>query len=177
MIRWFHPLRALGELEKWLSVLLIVGSIGIGIWAVLARDFWSYSWPPATGLMIMLAIWASLIGASRAVDSGVHVGLTVLVDLLPKRIRLAVDVFGAIVVLFFAGWVLYLSVDYERFLTRSGGTSYFTSLPTWAEFIGVPVAFGLMTVHCIHQVLRTIRDLRLPEAETPPEKEIVNEWL
>jgi C4-dicarboxylate transporter DctQ subunit len=150
-------------LERLASVVLILLALIVGLGIVLIRDFWGVSWASGTGVFTMLTVWAALIAAAAALENGSHVTLSVVVNRAPPALKRPIQIVQSAITLLFSSWLLLLSVSYDQQLHDTGGMSLFTDLPTWVEFVGIPVAFALMTLHSVRQLLQALLGLARDE--------------
>ncbi|MEW9805588.1 TRAP transporter small permease [Mesorhizobium sp. ZMM04-5] len=86
---------------KLLTILIVAGMV----FSVLVGVFFRFvipipmAWPPEAARFLMVAV--TMIGASVAIRQLDHVGITLLVDALPMRVRGALYIFGNIMIAVF----------------------------------------------------------------------------
>ena len=78
--------------------------------AVISRFSFHYALPWSEELVRYLFAWTTMVGSSVAVRVGAHIGINVLTDRLPQKIKVPVGVIGMLfsmsfcVAVFFIGW-------------------------------------------------------------------------
>ncbi len=78
--------------------------------AVVSRFSFHYPLPWSEELVRYLFAWTSMVGSSVAVRAGAHIGINVVTDRLPQKLKTPVAVIGTLfslcfcVTLFFIGW-------------------------------------------------------------------------
>ncbi|HEV7275228.1 MAG TPA: TRAP transporter small permease [Devosiaceae bacterium] len=86
---------------RLLTILIVAGmlfSVLVGVFFRFVMPI-SMAWPPEAARFLMVAV--TMIGASVAIRQLDHVGITLLVDVLPARLRGAVYIFGNIMIAVF----------------------------------------------------------------------------
>lgn len=88
-------------LAKALTILIVAGMVACVLMGVFFRFIIPIpvAWPPEAARFLMVAV--TMIGASIAIRQMDHVGITLLIDLLPFRIRGLIYLFGNIMVAMF----------------------------------------------------------------------------
>lgn len=115
----------------------------------------SLSW--SEELSRYLLIWMVNIGISYAVKKKCHVRITALDTMLPQRFKKILDIFSSLLVLCFAGTVMYLGYLVVAFNQKMGQVSQAMEfLPVWIVYLAVPIGFALTC-------FRTIQNLLTPD--------------
>ena len=151
------PLELLVRIEGWLAGFLISAGATFGLLVIILRYFFGIGWPWTEGVVVMLTVWGALVAGATAIEKQEHISLDLVVKRLPPRLHKGVTVLAYLLTTLFVAALCWFSMNYVIFLFRTGATSIITSLPTWLEFLGVPVATLLMTIHGAH---RTVSGLR-----------------
>lgn len=88
-------------LAKALTILIVAGMVACVLMGVFFRFIipMPVAWPPEAARFLMVAV--TMIGASVAIRQMDHVGITLLVDLLPFRIRGLIYLLGNVMVAIF----------------------------------------------------------------------------
>ncbi len=133
--------------EKWLAIILMGFAVGLSFVQVILRYFFNagFAWVPE--IVVFTFITLTLVGASTGVRNGVHIGVDVIVKLLPTRFHRISDIFanscGAALYLFMS----YLTYRFVLYFREMGQVSIITEIPIWMMIIYMPVAFFLMAFH------------------------------
>lgn len=111
LLRWMTRLSdALDQLARWVCAVFVAVMSVLLIAQVFFRYVLQHSLPWSEEAARYLFVWSSILGASIALRLHFHPGLTLLVDRLPSRARVAVNVLAHGLVL-----VLLLVVAREGF--------------------------------------------------------------
>lgn len=97
----------------------------------------------ATGLFV----WTVFVGSSYAYRKHAHLGVDILVNALPEKIRYWVKTFMAILELLILVMLTYISVLYVA--NTWDKLSNTLRVPTWYTSIAVPLGFGLSLIYSI----------------------------
>lgn len=146
--------------------ILLAADIGITSVAVLGR-YVSFVPDPAWSEEIVLTcmIYMALLSAALAIKRQAHIRMTALDRYLPARLVKVLDLFGDLVVLAFAGIMMWEGWLYA---VNVGEKSMYTSLPWLSKFwLYAPVAFAgfAMILFELESVYRHIRTLSGKESE------------
>ena len=98
-------------------------------------------------VVIMLVIWAVLLGAARITRRGLHIRVDALIEILPPRVRAGAEGLALVLALAVGAlmvWSGWLVVDEAaRWDERSVST---LRLPLWIYYAALPVSFALQLV-------------------------------
>ncbi len=145
----------------------LVGWVGVGIIIVLlvilyVQVFSRYvllhavAWPAERA--VILLVWAGFLGASIALKERMHVGVTMLVDLLPETLRkvfvLLVDALAGFfsVYLIISGWQIAVFVGSRQ-------RAPFTDIPYFYLYLSVTVGGVLLLIQCLALLLDDVAKL------------------
>jgi C4-dicarboxylate transporter DctQ subunit len=153
-------LRILDHLEEWLIAFLI-GAItllnftavlhryGLGIamrWGWEGVYDWLFaidlSW--AQGLSLAMLLWMVLVGAAYGVRTGSHVGVDLLIDHLPQRVRSRFVLFGVMAGAVFTGVVGSLGTGSVWHLAHMHTSPPDQDVPVWLVYLAIPLGSWLM---------------------------------
>jgi C4-dicarboxylate transporter DctQ subunit len=133
--------------EKWAVILLMGFTVTLSFIQVILRYFFNagFAWVPE--IVVFAFICMTLFGASTGIRNGVHIGVDVIVKLLPLRFQRFSDLFanfsGAVLFLFMA----YLTYEFVSYFREMGQHSIITEIPIWMMIAYMPVAFLFMAFH------------------------------
>jgi len=149
--------------EKCLIVILLTFMFTVTFAQVIARYFFNTGWAWVPETAVLACITLTYLGASTGVKSGVHIGVDVIVKLLPVRFHRYSDVFAD-----FCGLVLYLFMSYISLqfilhFKKMGQLSIITGFPIWIMICYMPVGFFLMAVHHTESLWERSKTEKLPE--------------
>jgi len=151
--------------EDWTMFACFSGAAVLGMTEVLLRYIFATGIYWAEGVLIMLVIYASLVGASVGVRQNIHVRLDVLVNRLPPALRWWACLASHALCLFFVLALWYFGVLYLLQVVRFSEINAETELPEWVHYAAVPLGMGLMGLRYMQEIWRL---LRLGPGGAPP---------
>ncbi|MBT3257760.1 MAG: TRAP transporter small permease [Deltaproteobacteria bacterium] len=133
--------------EKWATIVLLAFTVTLSFIQVILRYFFNagFAWVPE--IVVFAFISMTLLGASTGIRNGVHIGVDVIVKLLPPKLQKFSDIFtqscGAALFLFMS----YLTYKFVMYFREMGQLSIITEIPIWLMISYMPVAFLFMAFH------------------------------
>ena len=100
-----------------------------------------------------LMIWATFIAISAGVKAGTHIGVDVLVQSIPERLRRYVLVGTDLMVLAFFIIMLVLSVQLVLGIRATGQLSPAMRMPMWYAYAAFPVGFTLSSIRQFQKLM------------------------
>ncbi|WP_134702803.1 TRAP transporter small permease [Ammoniphilus sp. YIM 78166] len=104
-------------------------------------------------LIRYLIIWLTFIGASICVRKGEHVGIELLPELLPDRIKKFLALIVNTIVILFLLFLLKYSVELVQFNQKNGQIAPALGIPMYIIYLSVPIGTLLMMIRYVHQVI------------------------
>jgi len=129
----------------------------LGMIEVLLRYFFTTGIYWAEGALIMLVIYAALVGASVAVRKNMHVRLDVLIARLPPIPRWWAYLLSDALCLFFVLSLWYFGLLYLLQVIGFGDMNAETELPEWVHYLAVPLGMGLMSLRYVQEIWARVR--------------------
>jgi C4-dicarboxylate transporter, DctQ subunit len=123
------------KVEESVIALLLAAMTIVTFSQVIARYVFNSGWPPALELTTIMFAWLVLFGASYAMRIGAHLGVDILIRLLPRPAYRALTVLGAAACIVYAGILFY----------GSCGDPFATGQVCGAGYVGKMYAVGLKT--------------------------------
>ena len=133
--------------EKWATIVLLAFTVTLSFVQVVLRYFFNagFAWVPE--IVVFAFISMTLLGSSTGIRNGVHIGVDVIVKLLPPKFQKFSDIFtklcGAVLFLFMS----YLTYKFVMYFREMGQLSIITEIPIWMMISYMPVAFLFMAFH------------------------------
>lgn len=147
----------LGDLEKWVLVLLLGFLTAFALAQIILRNFFSTGFVWGDDLLRHGVLWISLLGATRATLESKHIRIDLLPRVLPARLGLIADSVCCFISLFVCvllAWASWNFVQGERL----AGDIAFAFIPYWWLELIFPISFGLMACrfcfNCIRGLIR-----------------------
>lgn len=94
-----------------------------------------------------LFAWVVLIGSAHGVKMGVHLGIDILIDKLPAKIRKVIVLAAVTLCILFVAVVDYQSVIYITKIYQWGDLTEDLQIPQWIPYLAIPVGLSLMFYH------------------------------
>ncbi|MFK7740405.1 MAG: TRAP transporter small permease subunit [Planctomycetota bacterium] len=153
----------IARVTAWLMLLLV----SVGAYNAIARSMERYCEVRLSSNALLELQWylfgiAFLLGAPYALQRGDHVRVDVLYSGLPRRGRLWIDVFGGILFLIpFCLAAIWLSLEFVADSFANGEWSNDPGgLPRWPIKPIIPIAFALLLLQGISEVVKRLAVLR-----------------
>ena len=149
-----------------IAAVLFVAAGAMLTYEVLARYFFVRPTIWAAELSQACLIWGSLIAAPWCLRERRHIRITALIGLLPRRGRLAADLFAMLAVALFAGVVMVYGWDifWDSF-RRGRTTGSMLDMPVWVVELAVPFGMGVLLVQALIEAARAARGEIVAEGE------------
>lgn len=110
--------------------------------------FWSEE--VATGMFV----WTVFVGSAYAYRKHAHLGVDILVNAMPEKVRAIVKVIMDVLELFVLMMLTYVSVLYvANTLTKLSNT---LRLPSWYISAAVPLGFGLSLIYSVYFLTKDV---------------------
>lgn len=148
-------LKNLDEIIAGVALALIVICVTVN---VICRYIFGFIFNSAEELAVIAFIWCTYLGTAVAYRRDSHVGINVIVNLFPERIRKVLDLFVHILVFVLNCVIFYLSI----FLAKSSITKSTPILGMSYTFVNLSLTLGffLMMIYGVLKIIRTIQELK-----------------
>lgn len=153
-------IKAIDKVIKYILVALMIVLSCLGVFQVVGRLIGVVpSWTEEA--IRFLFIWASCIGAAIGIKEHIHIGIDVVVNLCPFKVRKAFAVLVQILLLVFDSFIIKYGFDMvAKTMTQPSPA---LRLPMAYVYLAVPV-MGVLGVY--YSVLEIVRIIREKEALT-----------
>src|SRR5260370_19724657 len=130
------------DLSKWLAARGVPVLPGIFKSIYLWLAALDVSW--AQELCIYMFIWMAKFGAAYGVRTGIHVGVDLLVNMVPGHARKRVILFSLLCGAFFTGMIATFGGSFVAEMFKTGQQSNDLEAPMWIVYLAIPLGSGLM---------------------------------
>jgi len=139
----------LDHIEEYLLIILFPIMTLVVFAATISRYFKLVPMPWSEELARYIMVWMAYIGASLGVKRNAHLGVEALVNLLPRRLRVAADVLRVLVIVVFS--IAIASYSYKIIIHQINinQTSPALFIPIWVAYLAVPVGCLMMSARAI----------------------------
>lgn len=151
-------------LNRIVEVILIVlmAALVIDVWlGVMDRYFfkWQLTWPETMARYLM--IWTVLLAISSGISRREHIGLTVVIDRLPDRLRRTALVASDVIAICLFFYLFWFGIDFMMNGFSRMALIFGASLGPFHA--AIPVSALLALVQLVLAGLRDLGDYRLPD--------------
>ncbi len=147
----------LGNLEKWVLVLLLGFLTAFALAQIISRNFLSVGLVWGDDLLRHGVLWISFLGAARATLERKHIRIDLLPRVLPVRLSFIADFMGCLISFVVCLLLLWASWNFVQG-ERLAGDIAFASIPYWWLELIFPISFALMAcrfcLNCISGLVR-----------------------
>ncbi|MDF1749537.1 MAG: TRAP transporter small permease, partial [Alphaproteobacteria bacterium] len=127
------------RVEELILAAILAGMVLISFSQVIARYGFNEGWLGALDLTRVMFAWMILFGMSYGLKSGLHIGVDVIIRLLPLRLFRVCAVFGALAVFLYA--LILLSADW---LSLFGAPSKGGAIFYWQRFFNTGLGMEML---------------------------------
>ncbi len=138
-------LNALDYLEEALVASAILVVVLIDFVSIVTRGI-GVRTGEAEEVMLLMFVWITFLGIPMATKRRAHLGLSLLVDVLPAKGRRYVSLAALAAVLFFLGFLGYFGVKMALQEYNTGQTTPSLGLPAWPFSAVVPLSVLLTLI-------------------------------
>ncbi|MDB5054183.1 MAG: Tripartite ATP-independent periplasmic transporter DctQ component [Bacilli bacterium] len=145
---------AVNTFVEWFCCILLVSLVLVVCWQVVARYVFnnSLSWSEEYARIVFT--WLVFLGASVGLKRGSHLGLNVIVNLVPPSVRKWVGVFALFVNAFFASVVLIMGILVTERVQMEQTPALQISM-SW-QYVAIPVGMLCMLLHLPYLIRKQI---------------------
>lgn len=140
------PLRLLGNLDLYFTVLLLACLIVLTFAGVLKRYIFRSPITWMEEVQALLFMWITFIGGGAAFRNASHVSVEILVDSLPKKIGGLIERFDVLIQLVILGYLCYQEFSYYFQLTSTNKVTNLLRIPYSLAYLALPIGGILMIV-------------------------------
>lgn len=130
--------------------------------AVFARYVLNDSIVWAEELARYLFVWVSFLGGGLGVGTNIHVGVDSLVELMPRRTKLAVQILMELMIVGFTAVLIWVGAQFAAFGMRT--EAMLLPIPMGYVYLAVPVGGFVMLMNVLVHLHRHVRQLAGSEA-------------
>lgn len=130
---------------------------------VIMRYFFNNPIRWAEEVVTSLFVWTVFIGSAYAYRKHSHLGVDILVNLMPPKVKAVVKAVMSVVELFVLSMLTVISSQYVYHLifNRAGKLKVIMTdmlrIPKWWTGIAVPIGFGLSVIYSVYFMVKGVR--------------------
>jgi C4-dicarboxylate transporter, DctQ subunit len=150
-------LKKLDYIEELLLVVCLSLMVVINFGNVVSRYLIHASWSFSEEIMIYLFVYSTFIGSAVAFKRGAHLGVTFMSDKLPKKGRIVLLIFSAIVTVALMTVLLKYSMVMVQNQIKFNQRTPALGMPEWISGISVPIGAVLIGIRVVQSTWTTIK--------------------
>ena len=130
---------------------------------VIMRYFFNSPIRWAEEVVTSLFVWTVFIGSAYAYRKHSHLGVDILVNLMPPKVKAVVKSVMSVVELLVLSMLTWISSEYVYHLiyNRAGKLKIVMTdmlrIPKWWTAIAVPIGFGLSVIYSVYFMVKAVR--------------------
>jgi len=153
------------NLESTLCMILLSVFTVILFIQVVMRYVFNNSLSWSEELARYLFIWLVFIGISYGAKQMKHLKIDVFLNVFPKKVRPYIIILADVIVLVFAGIVVYSAYVIVMQYVKLGSSSPAMKIPTWFIQSSSIVGYGLTMIRQIQTIIYRIKELKAGDME------------
>lgn len=161
-MRFFYKIKSMNiyiyKITEWIGITLLSLIFIILILQVICRYVVGSSLPWPEEASIFLFIWVCLIGANLGLKNREHLGLTMLINLLPTAIRNWVIFITDCLIVFFAGY-LFIYGWKIAMLVGGGQRTSILNIPYTYTYLSITVGGFLLIIQALFLINDDIKNI------------------
>lgn len=147
----------LSRLEELIVTIALILGTALTFIEVVLRYGFGASLGFTHELVVYLLILTGLIGASIGVREKVHIGVDIVIQQFPYNLQKSAKIFSYLLCIFFCTVITILGIQHVQILSSFGLVSPEMEIPMHIPKSIVPIAFGLMTVRFVQELIKTFK--------------------
>lgn len=148
----------LARIEKYLAMVLMFSMMTVMALAVFFRYFLNSPLSWAGEVAIFLLTWISFIGGSLGLKYKTQASVTILLDIIPRRMKKYMEITGYLLILVFLAILLYYSYLWVFSSTVFSQKSNSLQIPMWIPYSAVPLGLSFATIHILSNLINVSRE-------------------
>ncbi len=161
-----NKLRLMWEnLELSICLVTMVAMTVIVFAQVVGRYLFSYSFGWSEEIARFLVIWVTFGGSAYAFRKGAHIGVTAVVEALPKNLRFYVNIISRILTIIFFIVLGYYGLEHTLNQYALGQLAPATRLSVAIPYSAIPIGSFLVILRLLDQSIQDIKARRRLEVE------------
>lgn len=139
-------LNALDILVKWFLVILLGVMASLSFYQVVMRYVFNNASSWSEELVRFLFIWCSFIAAAIGIKEHIHIGVDIVVKLLPSKAITLTEIIVNLAIMVFSGYMVYYG--WTVVMVTSRQLSPALRIPMSWVYLSIPVMGVLLLLYC-----------------------------
>ena len=141
------------NLEEWILGVFLIGMALILLIQVIMRALLGHSLTWAEEIARYIYVWSVFLSISCTIRKKNILRVDLIESLLPKAVRMSVNIAQHIVEMILYGYLFYNSISVVQAVHASGQTSPALKIPMYIVYAIIPVGFCLATIRSMQAIL------------------------
>ena len=124
---------------------------------VVSRFTFNFSIAYVEELTVNLFVWLTLFGAAIAFKKWNHLAVSIVVDNMPDKMKMAAELFGNAVIIFFFVMLFYYGIEHVQDELFMGIRSTSMGIPRWRYTIGMPIGSAIIIIRVLQRSYRVVK--------------------
>lgn len=146
----------INKLDRNISALVLGLMMIVGFFNVLSRYLLDFSLASSEELLTNLLVFLTLMASAAGIQRDAHVGVSFIVDLFPRKIRISLSILKIITFLIFFGILFKFGLDNMFDALKYGQRTTSLGVPSWIFSAALPLG-GLF---CLLEAMGKFKDLK-----------------
>lgn len=158
-------LKNLNSIIKYFVATLMMIITALTFYQVVLRYLFNSAPSWSEEMVRFLFIWSSFVAAAIGIREGIHIGIDVFVNLMPRRIARFVEIAVNLVIMVFGAYMIVYGWQVTRMTHVQPSPAL--GLPMSWVYLSIPVMGVLLIVYCSSEIAKTCRKITLEGGQKP----------
>ncbi|WP_025773031.1 TRAP transporter small permease [Neomoorella thermoacetica] len=141
----------LRRLTEYCAMTLLTGMTVIITWQVFSRFFLGRTPSWAQELSLLFMVWLGFLSVAIGVQDDLHIKITLLTSLFPKRVQCFLGYFNRVLTIFF-GWFM-LQQGFKFSQSMGGSLIPSLNIPSSVLYMAAPVTGALIVIYLLAEFI------------------------
>lgn len=146
------------NLEEYILMLLFPVMVIVVFVATMLRYLTDFPLPWSAEVARYVMVWLAYIGASLAIKKNAHLGVEIVVSLLPAELQKFFGYLRTALIILFNILVIYFTFQIIENQIATGQLSPALRIPIYWAYIAIPIGAALMIIRSIQAVLVPVKE-------------------
>jgi len=149
-------IKILNKMEEYLVALCLAIMIVLNFGNVLSRYVFKSSWSFTEEMQLILFIWVIMLASAIAYKRLEHLGLPLILDVVPKTIKKSLIIFAGLVSVFLIALLFISGVEMITEQIKFQQTTSVLGLPEWVAGISIPLGSIFIVIRVVQSTIHQL---------------------
>lgn len=150
-------MRYVDKIEEYLLALVFAAMVILNFGNVVSRYLSNASWSFTGEVLIILFIWMAFLAAAVAYKRNDHLGLPLLVDRAPSKLRAVLIGFSGLASVVLLGFVAFSGYEMVAQQIEFDQRTSVLALPEWVAGVSIPASAVLIVFRVVTSTIDALR--------------------